>query len=299
MHKKDLSRSPERRRTDVALALQGGGAAGAFTWGVLDSVLDRGVQIEAISGASAGAVNAVLVADGLIDGGPDRAREKLAGFWRKASDLMPPGSTSATLAALQALDGVALRPSPSLLNPFGFDPLRDLLRDTIDFARLRRESPVGLFISATRVRDGVARIFRTDEVTLEVLMASARLPQLHNAVEIESEAYWDGGYSANPPVIELVRATTAPNILVVELSSPSSTAAPTTGRDIERRLRDFALGASLQRELEMLSELQAICDAEPGAQSPFARHLRALRVDRISAQAVLGHAPPANALDLN
>jgi NTE family protein len=100
MHKKDSPRSPERNHTDVALALQGGGAAGAFTWGVLDSVLDRGVQIEAISGASAGAVNAVLVADGLIDGGPDRAREKLAGFWRKASDLMPPGSTSATLASI-------------------------------------------------------------------------------------------------------------------------------------------------------------------------------------------------------
>lgn len=287
--------SPTR---SVCLALQGGGALGAFTWGVLDALLRRDIAIEAISGASAGAVNAVVLADGLLDGGPKQAREKLSGFWRALSDTFPAGGSSAAAAALGALDLLSMRPSPALVNPFGLNPLRDLLHEKIDFERLRRESPVALFIAATRVSDGGARIFRTQEVTLEVVLASACLPQFHEAVEIDGEAYWDGGYSANPPIMELVQATRSRDLLVIELTTPRPTGGEARGKQIELRLRDFALGASLQRELDTLLDLQRMCRAEPAAGSLLARRLRTLRVHRISAQAHLMDAPGPNALDM-
>jgi NTE family protein len=282
----------------VCLALQGGGALGAFTWGVLDALLGRGVELEAISGASAGAVNAVVLADGLLDGGPAQAREKLSRFWRKLSDIIFLGGSPAAQAAFGALDLLSVRPSPALLNPFGLNPLRDLLRQEIDFDRLQRESPIRLFIAATRVDDGSARIFRTEEVTLEVVLASACLPQFHDAVEIDGEAYWDGGYSANPPIMELVRATRSSDLLVVELTTPEPLGADAGGTQIERRLREFALGASLQRELDTLLDLQRMCVAEPAARSRLARRLRTLRVHRLSAQAHLPEAPGLNGLDL-
>ena len=298
MHTGSLPQCSMTSAGSVCLALQGGGALGAFTWGVLDALLRRDIEIEAISGASAGAVNAVVLADGLLDGGPKQAREKLTRFWRALSDTFPAGGSSAALAALGALDLMSMRPSPALLNPLGLNPLRDLLRETIDFKRLRRKSPIALFIAATRVRDGGAHIFRTQEVTLEVVLASACLPQLHDAVEIDGESYWDGGYSANPPIMELVQATRSPDLLVVELTTPRPTDGEVRGKHIERRLRDFALGASLQRELDTLLDLQRMCIAEPAARSPLARRLRMLRVHRMSAQTHLMDAPGASALDM-
>ena len=262
--------------------MQGGGALGAYTWGVLEALLREGLPIEAVSGASAGAVNAVVLADGLMSGGRDRALEKLSQFWRCVSDTFAPPGSSAAMAALSAFDLLPMRPSPALMNPFGLNPLRDLLRKEVDFDRLRRESPVKLFISATRVRDGRARIFHTDEVTLEAVLASACLPQIHDAVQIDGEAYWDGGYSANPPLMELVRATKARDLLLVELTAPPASSG-SGGKEIDRRLRDFALNASLQRELDTLLDLQRMCIAEPAARSSLGRRLRALRVHRLSA----------------
>lgn len=298
MHTGSLPQRSMDSAGSACLALQGGGALGAFTWGVLDALLRRDIEIEAISGASAGAVNAVVLADGLLDGGPEQAREKLSRFWRALSDTVPAGGSSAALATLGALDLLSMRPSPALLNPFGLNPLRDLLRETVDFERLRRKSPIALFIAATRVSDGGARIFGTQEVTLEVVLASACLPQLHDAVEIDGESYWDGGYSANPPIMEMVQATQSRDLLVIELTTPLPTETEIRGKQIERRLRDFALGASLQRELDTLLDLQRMCMAEPAARSPLARRLRTLCVHRISAQAHLLDAPDANALDM-
>lgn len=282
----------------VALALQGGGALGAFTWGVLDALLASGVGFEAVSGASAGAVNAVVLADGLMDGDRAQAHHKLSGFWRRLSNSFPPGGAPA-VAALAALDLLPARPSPAWINPFGLDPLREILRQEVDFARLRRESPFELFIAATRVRDGSARIFRTDEVTLDVVLASACLPQVQAAVEIDGEAYWDGGYSANPPLMELVRATKSRDVLIVELTTPVDTPGESRGRQIDRRLRDFALSAPLQRDLAALMDLQRMCAAEPAARSRLAQRLRRLRLHRLSAQAHLADASGANALDLS
>ena len=269
---------PEKVKS-INLALQGGGAQGAFTWGVLYALLRHGLEPEAASGASAGAVNAVVLADGLLDGGPEGAREKLSRFWRKLSDIIFLGGSPPALAAFGAMDLLAVRPSPALLNPFGLNPLRDLLREEIDFDRLQRQSPIRLFIAATRVEDGSARIFRTEEVTLEVVLASACLPQFHEAVEIDGEAYWDGGYSANPPIMELVRATRSRDLLVVELTTkkPSTSTEP---------LQDTLL------------DLKRMCVAEPAARSRLARRLRTLRVHRLSAHAYLPEAPGLNGVDL-
>lgn len=283
----------------LCLALQGGGALGAFTWGVLDTLLRGGARFEGLSGASAGAVNAVVLANALIDGDAEHACEKLSRFWRKVSNAFPLSGSFAAPAALAAIDLMPIAPSPARLNPFGLNPLRDLLADEIDFARLRRSSPVQLFVSATRVEDGRARIFHTHEISLEAVLASACLPQLQQAIEVDGEAYWDGGYSANPPIMELVRATRAPDLVVVELTTPLPSNGEASGKLIERRLRDFALSAPLQRELDTLLDLKRMCLAERAARSRFAHRLKALRLHRISAQPHLAATANPNALDLN
>lgn len=285
-----LQRTIESGRS-VCLALQGGGALGALTWGVLDALLRHEVTIDGVSGASAGAVNAVVLADGLLDGGPVGARAKLSAFWRELS--VPASGSTAAIAAMNTLDRLSVRPSPALLNPFSLNPLRELLHATVDFERLRRDSPFPLFVAATRVSDGRARIFRSHELTLDAVLASACLPQIHEPVEIDGETYWDGGYSANPPLMELVRATRSLDLLVVELTMPTPRRAEAGGVQIERRLRDFALNAALQRELDTLLDLQTMCRAEPAARSRLARRLRRLRVHRLSPQGDVA----ANALD--
>jgi NTE family protein len=209
----------------VSLALQGGGSFGAFTWGVLDRLLeDETVTFDAVSGASAGAVNAVLLASGLAQGGPGAAKEVLQRFWRRASV----GSWG-RLAGL-AVEVAVRHLSPYQFNPFNLHPLKTLLAEEIDFDALRQHSKLKLLIAATRVRDGRLRIFREKAVTLDVILASTCLPVLHHAVSIDGEAYWDGGYSANPPLLPLVSASRAEEALVVQIM-------PSVGRRCQPRPR--------------------------------------------------------------
>src|SRR5204863_6392064 len=188
----------------VNLALQGGRAHGAFTWGVLDRLLeDEELKICWVSATSAGAVNAVALASGLLGGDRRAARAKLRSVWEavhKAGvpDLLRLNPFLFGLSRAPQLAHVASLWSPYEFNPLGFDPLRRLLTDAIDFAKLRESSPVELLIAATEVASGRARIFRGEEVTVDAVLASACLPALHHAVEIEGVAYWDGGFSANP-----------------------------------------------------------------------------------------------------
>ena len=196
---------PPRR---LSLALQGGGSFGAFTWGALERLLDEPeISFDAISGVSAGAVNAVLLASGLMEGGREAAKARLERFWKRmsrAAALTP----SAALAGLSL--GLMTRAlSPYLFNPFNLNPLREALSDEVDFERLRTRSPVRLLIGATRVGDGALRVFSTGEVSVDVVLASACLPLIHHAIDIDGEPYWDGGYSANPPLIPLVLASNA------------------------------------------------------------------------------------------
>ncbi|MDX1576426.1 MAG: patatin-like phospholipase family protein, partial [Kiloniellales bacterium] len=203
----------------INLALQGGGAHGAFTWGVLDRLLEDGrLRFEGVSGTSAGAVNAVALAAGLAEGGPEAARAKLEEVWRGVSQAscchplrsLPPDSRDGTevpsdSAGHIALDVLTRVFSPYDLNPLDIDPLRDVLEGAIDFKSVRRAGAPELFLAATEVSTGRARIFTSSEVSLDVVLASACLPTLRKAVKIGRHHYWDGGFSANPALMPLVR----------------------------------------------------------------------------------------------
>ena len=205
-----LRSSPSR----LNLALQGGGAHGAFTWGVLDVLLeDPRIRFEGLSGSSAGAMNAVAFADGWLKGGRDGARQALAEFWTWAGKHTLPGVTQGKGEAIslspagKMLANWAGHFSPSQLNPFDLNPFRDQLERQIDFKRLRRRSPFKLFIGTTQANTGKLRVFRESELTVDVLLASACLPSIHRSVLIDGEPYWDGGYSANPAVFPLFSTT--------------------------------------------------------------------------------------------
>jgi NTE family protein len=255
----------------LSLALQGGGSFGAFTAGVLDRLLDEpDVEFDAVSGASAGAVNAVLLASGLIVGRA-AAKARLEQFWKRMSQsaaFLPKASLASFAPFLHSL-------SPYQFNPFNLDPLRDALAAEIDFAELRAKAPMKLLIGATRVRDGKLRIFEAHELTVESVLASACLPLIHHTVEIAGEPYWDGGYAANPPLIPLVQASDGAHLLIVQVTPTASERLPKTPREIERRLERIQFNATLNAELEAI-KLGIILRATP--------KMRRLRIGRISAQ---------------
>ncbi len=234
------------RKTLATLALQGGGSHGAFTWGVLDQLLEDGrVDIAAVSGASAGAMNAVALAYGGLLGGREGARQALKDFWDAVAASAPPNFIPIDWSQT---DGLQVKPTPAFsaylsmvrffapyqLNPFDLNPLRDILAAQIDFDRLRTECRLDLFIATTRVNTGTLRIFRTRELSLEVLLASACLPAVHKTVMIDGEGYWDGGLTANPPLYPLLHECDARDVIAVLLHPLSL--APRT----DNRQRDFA-----------------------------------------------------------
>ncbi len=261
------------RALHLSLALQGGGSFGAFTWGVLDRLLQvDDVELDAVSGASAGAVNAALMAAGLIEGGRDGARAKLESFWRKMSDA----ASFLPLAALPAGVGALARAlSPYQFNPFDLNPLRRALEQEIDFERLRMLHAPRLLIATTRVSDGELRIFRNEELSVEAILASACLPLIHHTVEIDGEHYWDGGYAANPPLVRLVHESNARDVLVVQVTPARADKAPVSRSDIVRRLEQITFNATLNSEIEAL-KLAASLNATP--------KMRQLRVDRLAAE---------------
>lgn len=254
---------PARPTKRINLALQGGGAHGAFTWGVLDELLRDGrLEIEGVTGASAGAINAVLLADGLAEGGPEAARERLARFWQAAShDGKMPALQRRALDRLFAVvpyEGSLMESwvtamqryfSPYDLNPFDINPLEDLIRSFVDFDRLAAFDGVKVFISATNVQTGKLTIFRRERISCRAVMASACLPTLFKAVEIDGTPYWDGGYMGNPPIFPLYRATEAEDILLVQINPVVRQATPTSAREIADRLNEITFNSSLQAEL--------------------------------------------------
>ena len=263
----------------LSLALQGGGSFGAFTWGVLDRLLEEQVSLDAVSGASAGAINAVLLASGLAEGGPEAARAKLERFWRRVSQVAPP-----RIAMEAMVDLAQHNVSPYLFNPLGINPLRDLLTAEVDFDRLRTERPIPLLISATRVSDGRLRLFREDEITLDAVLASCCLLRLHHTVEIKGEAYWDGGFSANPPIRQLAIDTTAEDILLVQLMPEQAPGTPKNAREIGARLSRLAFGEPLLKELEALDDLRRLCSTQVLPPSRLCRKMSRLKLHRIAAE---------------
>ncbi len=258
----------------VNLALQGGGAHGAFTWGVLDEILADGrIAIEAITGASAGAMNAVVLTEGWLDGGSDGARTALENFWRRISvdgkyggserslldtmlgawtDGRPPG-----LLWFELLSKVA---SPYDVNPLNINPLRGVIADLIDFGKVNGCADVNLFISATNVRTGKIKIFTRQELTADHLMASACLPMLFQAVEIDGEAYWDGGYMGNPPLFPLFYEAAGDDIMLVQINPLERRELPTNARAIQDRLNEITFNASLLRELRAIDFVNRLLD---------------------------------------
>lgn len=251
-----------RRQVRLNLALQGGGAHGAFTWGVLDRLLeDDQVQIGWISATSAGAVNAVALASGLLAGGKDAARQKLRHVWEavhKAGvpDLLRLNPFLFGLSRTPQMAQVAGLFSPYDFNPLGFDPLRRLLTDAIDFDKLRADSTLELLIAATEVSSGRSRIFRRSELTVEAVLASACLPTLHRAVEIDGIAYWDGGFSANPDVKTLAMESPVEDTLIVQINPMVRHGLPTGVREISLQVNRLTFNAPLLRDIELIETVR-------------------------------------------
>ncbi|HEX9463120.1 MAG TPA: patatin-like phospholipase family protein [Alphaproteobacteria bacterium] len=244
------------------MALQGGGALGAFTWGVLDRLLEvPGFSPDAISGASAGAANAVVMASGWMTGGRDGAKESLDHFWHRVGMLpslwrrLP---TAFGFDATFAFEMASAIVSPYDFNPLNHNPLRPIIDELTDFERLRSAAAPPLFISATDVETGQARIFTNAELRLEAVLASACLPHLFQAVEIDGRTYWDGGYTANPPIDPLRRFLHRARLLLVLVNPRQRAGIPRTAREIAGRLSQVLGNASVWRDLDRLSGYDAI-----------------------------------------
>jgi NTE family protein len=266
-----------RQPVAVDLALQGGGSHGAFTWGALDRLIEEPwLRIEAISGTSAGAMNAALVADGWAQDGAKGARSALDGYWRRVSraaafspiqrsllDRLMGRWTLDTSPAYITMDLMARVLSPYDLNPLGLNPLRDILNESIDFGRLA-QAPIKLFITATNVRTGRGRIFRNAEITADVLLASACLPTMFQAVEIGGEPYWDGGYAGNPTLTPLIRESDAQDTILVQINPRERLAPPRTANEILNRLNEISFNSPLMKELRMIALLRQVADPGHG-----------------------------------
>jgi NTE family protein len=253
------------RRCIVNLALQGGGALGAFTWGVLDRLLEEPeLDFEAISGSSAGAMNALALAHGLAEGGREGAKQKLEAFWTAVGGASypaqaslasePPTSTGLIAAApSKFLLGLTRFFSPYQLNPFDINPLRSILERLFDFELIRRASPVRLFVGATQVKTGALRVFVERELSVEHLLASACLPALNQAVLVDGEAHWDGGYTGNPPLHPLVNNCKSRDLMIVLLLPLARPATPTTADAIRSRLTEIHFNTTFLTEMRDLA----------------------------------------------
>ena len=249
----------------VGIALQGGGAHGAFTWGVLDRLLEEDSMVaEAMCGTSAGALNAVACAYGLHLGGPSKAKELLEQLWRKValtgSYLFKPGIfdkaygngdiyNSPGYVMFNAITQVL---SPYNFNPLNYNPLRDILNDLIDFEELKTYNKKKLFICATNVKTNRAKIFENKDITVDAVLASACLPLLFQAVEIDGEYYWDGGYMGNPPIFPIITNTSLKDIVLVKINSININSVPTSARDIADRVNEISFNSSLINEMKLI-----------------------------------------------
>ncbi len=267
-------KKPSREPILVDLALQGGGSHGAFTWGVMDRLLEEPwLKIEGVSGTSAGAMNAAVLADGFAAGGAEGARAALATYWQHVSeaarfspfqrsplDRMLGRWTLDHSPVFVAMDMLSRLYSPYDLNPGGSNPLLAILEKEIDFERLRA-SPIKVFVTATNVRTGRARIFRNAEITPQVLMASACLPTLFQAVEIDGESYWDGGYSGNPTMTPLINELVSDDTILIPINPVERPGTPTSAAEILNRLNEVSFNAVLLKELRMIALLRQVASS--------------------------------------
>jgi NTE family protein len=290
-----LKRKERPSTKKINLALQGGGSHGAFTWGVLDHLLQDGrLEITGISGASAGAVNAVMLADGLARGGPEEARKRLSDFWRAASagGSLPPVQRAIT-DRLFSLLPFASAPvqnwfqtmsryfSPYDLNPLNINPLSDLIERFVDFDAIHNHPDIALYISTTNVHTGRLRIFSGDKVTADAVMASAALPFLFRAVEIDGVPYWDGGYMGNPAIFPFLQATDAEDVLVVQINPVARKTTPRTSTEIINRLNEITFNSALITELRTMDFVNQLIDEGRLPRGTRENEYRRLHIHRI------------------
>jgi NTE family protein len=272
------TREAERKTSPITkrinLALQGGGAHGAFTWGVLDQILsDERLSVEGISGTSAGAMNAVMLADGLCRGGREEAQKRLSDFWHSVSSTgnLPAlqRAVMERLLSFTPLEGTPVQAwfnalsryfSPYDVNPLNINPLRDLIERFVDFETLRADTDLQLFISATNVQTGRVRIFPREKITADAVMASACLPLLFRAVEIDGVPYWDGGYLGNPVIFPFFRATATEDVLVVQINPLVRKSTPMSSSEIMNRINEITFNSSLIGEYRAIDFVARLID---------------------------------------
>lgn len=295
------------KKRKLNLALQGGGSHGAFTWGVLDRLLqEEDIEITAISGTSAGAMNAVVVGEGLMEGGHEKAREQLDHFWNGMGEAAARISPFQRTPWQKATDDFSLQFSPMYemslaisrmvspyqLNPFGYNPLRDALLELIDFDRVRRSRKVKLFINTTHVATGGLRCFREHELTVDMVLASGCLPYLFQTPMIDGEGYWDGGYIANPAIEPMTRATGTDDALIVQLNPIVRNEIPKTAHEITDRLNEITFNASLVTELRFIGERNRLLEAGELRSDRY----REIHLHMIHGDDELGRFPPSSKL---
>ncbi len=290
--KSPAKKSPPKKSSGkahpVSLGLQGGGAHGAFTRGVLDRLLEDGrLDIKGISGTSAGAMNGAVLICGLDKGGPEAARELLEDFWRRVSAKWPsppplptgmpagpfvagllggqylPGGRGSLdhIPAYQILESMTRVFSPYQFNPGDLHPLRDILEDTLDLDCLQNQTRVDLYVTATNVRTGKARIFQPRELTIDALLASACMPQLYRAVEIDGDPFWDGGYMGNPSILPLIDCEGARDMILVQINPIRTVKTPKSAREIQNRINEISFNASLIHEMRHVDTITRLLDA--------------------------------------
>jgi NTE family protein len=292
------SKSAPTTKKTINLALQGGGSHGSFTWGVLDRLLEEEhLEFEGITATSAGAMNASVFAYGYALGGREGARVKLAEFWKRISDAAAKGPLQPSWwdkqtknwalensPAFLMMDIVSRLMSPYEFNPTNANPLRDVLLESVDFDVLRTtETPIKLFLSATNVRTGKVKLFNKSEISVDACLASACLPFMFHAVEIDGEAYWDGGYMGNPALFPLIYHCDCPDVVIVHINPLERPDLPKTARDILNRINEISFNSSLMREMRAISFVTSLIDS--GKLNP--EGMKRLLVHSISGEAEL------------
>ncbi len=282
--------SAARKRTNpkvINLALQGGGSHGAFTWGVLDRLLeDARIHIESISGTSAGAMNAVVLADGITRGGRDGARQALQDFWaavaqsavtspiqRSAWDVLHGQWSLDSSPSYLFFDLLSRVASPYELNPLNLNPLHSLVSSQVDFERVRHCNKIKLFISATQVRTGRVKVFENDQLSADTVMASACIPTIFQAVEIDGEAYWDGAFMGNPVLFPFIYKCESRDIVIVQINPLVRDEIPTNARDILERMNEITFNASLMKEFRAIDFVGRLIDEGSLDESRYKRLL--------------------------
>jgi NTE family protein len=268
------ARAPPAGEKVVNLALQGGGSHGAFTWGVLDRLLEETrLRFDGITATSAGAVNAVALADGLAAGGREGAKKSLRNYWQKISalssqgifkpsvfDKASPGYGLKHSFGYVFMESMAYFASPYQMNPFNYNPLRDMLAEVIDFKRVREQTAVKLFISATDVETAKVKIFNGKELDVDRVLASACLPLMMQAVEIDGVCYWDGSFTGNPAIFPLLYECQAPDIVMVHITPAARPGVPKTSTSIMNRMQEISFNVSLIREMRTIAYVMKLAE---------------------------------------